>query len=126
MNGMGVFACGASKISAGYKQYLSSRIRKVGCAEVRDFFFEKITENTGFAGRATVLGHIQRGGSPTANDRILATRMGDYAVKLIEEGKGGHCVGIIDNEIVGVPIDKALHEERQSRKRMYDMFDRLV
>ena len=41
MNGMGVFACGASKISAGYKQYLSSRIRKVGCAEVRDFFFEK-------------------------------------------------------------------------------------
>ncbi|MBQ9840912.1 MAG: 6-phosphofructokinase [Erysipelotrichaceae bacterium] len=87
---------------------------------------DKITENTGFSGRATVLGHIQRGGSPTANDRILATKMGDYAVKLIEEGKGGHCVGIIDNEIVGVPIDKALHEERQSRKRMYDMFDRLV
>ena len=87
---------------------------------------EKITENTGFSGRATVLGHIQRGGSPSASDRILATKMGDYAVQLIEEGKGGHCVGIIDNEIVGVPIDKALHEERKSKKRMYDMFDRLV
>lgn len=86
----------------------------------------KITENTGFSGRATVLGHIQRGGSPTASDRILATKMGDYAVQLITEGKAGYCVGIIDNEIVGVPIDKALHEERKSKKRLYEMFDRLV
>ena len=86
----------------------------------------KITEATGFSGRATVLGHIQRGGSPTANDRILATKMGDYAVSLIEEGIGGHCVGIIDNEIVGVPISDALHQPKKSRKRLYDMFDRLV
>ena len=50
--------------------------------------------------RATILGHIQRGGSPTARDRVLASRMGAYAVDLLLQGEGGRCVGLQKNELV--------------------------
>jgi len=86
----------------------------------------KINENTGFASRATVLGHIQRGGSPTPFDRILASRMGEKAVDLLVEGVGGHCVGIVDNEISSMPINEALQLPKKPRKHFYRLFDRLV
>ena len=76
----------------------------------------KISLNTGFSGRATVLGHIQRGGSPTPNDRVLAERMGQKAVELLMDGVGGHCVGIIDNKIISMPIEEVLEAPRKSRK----------
>ncbi len=50
---------------------------------------DKVSKNTGFAGRATVLGHIQRGGTPTPFDRVLASKMGGYDVDLLDEGVGG-------------------------------------
>ncbi|WP_033828203.1 6-phosphofructokinase [Bacillus andreraoultii] len=50
--------------------------------------------------RVSVLGHIQRGGSPTATDRLLASRLGARAVELLLEGKGGRAVGIVNNKIV--------------------------
>ena len=53
-----------------------------------------IEKETGRETRATILGHIQRGGAPVAYDRILASRMGAYAVELLLEGYGGRCVGI--------------------------------
>lgn len=87
---------------------------------------KKISQNTGFSGRATVLGHIQRGGSPTPNDRVLASRMGEKAVTLLMQDIGGQCVGIIDNEIISLPIDEALQRPRSSRKNLYRLFDRLV
>lgn len=65
-----------------------------------------IEEKTGFDSRATILGHIQRGGRPTPFDRILATRMGDAAVKGLLEGKSCVCVGIINNEIVYTPFEE--------------------
>lgn len=86
----------------------------------------KISSNTGFAGRATVLGHIQRGGSPTPRDRVLASRMAQKAVDLLVSGIGGHCVGIVDNEIVSYPIEEALKMPKKSRKHLYQLFDRLV
>ena len=52
---------------------------------------KRVEEETGFETRANVLGHMQRGGSPTARDRVLASRMGIKAVELLEEGKGGLC-----------------------------------
>ena len=85
----------------------------------------KISQNTGFSGRATVLGHIQRGGSPTPQDRMLASRMAEKAVDLLMEGTGGHCVGIIDNEITSIPIQDALERPRKSRKKLYRLFERL-
>ncbi|MBQ9327696.1 MAG: 6-phosphofructokinase [Solobacterium sp.] len=85
----------------------------------------KISQNTGFSGRATVLGHVQRGGSPTPADRMLASRMGEKAVDLLMEGVGGHCVGIVNNAITSMPIDEALEKPRASRKKLYRLFDRL-
>ncbi len=86
----------------------------------------KISASTGFSGRATVLGHIQRGGSPTPNDRVLASLMGEKAVDLLVAGVGGHCVGIKENEIVSFAIDEALAMPKSSRKHLYRLFDRLV
>ncbi len=91
-----------------------------------DALAKKISQNTGFSGRATVLGHIQRGGSPTPKDRMLASMMGEKAVDLLMEGIGGQCVGLIDNCITSMPINEALERPRQSRKRLYRLFDRLV
>lgn len=91
-----------------------------------DSLAKKVTNQTAFAGRATVLGHIQRGGAPSPTDRMLASRMGEKAVDLLMEGIGGHCVGIIENEITSLPIEEALNRPRQSRKHFYRLFDRLV
>ncbi|MBQ6560169.1 MAG: 6-phosphofructokinase [Erysipelotrichaceae bacterium] len=87
---------------------------------------DKISKATGFAGRATILGHIQRGGSPTPYDRVLASRMGAKAVELLIEGKGGECVGIQNNEIVSMPIEECISMPRSTRKEFYRLFDRLV
>jgi 6-phosphofructokinase 1 len=81
---------------------------------------------TSFSGRATVLGHIQRGGSPTAFDRVLATRMGDKAVELLVKGIGGHCVGMLKNEIVSMPIEEALAMPRKSREDLLALHERLI
>ncbi|MDN2482248.1 6-phosphofructokinase [Vibrio agarivorans] len=61
---------------------------------------KEIEAATGRETRATVLGHIQRGGRPTAFDRVLASRMGNYAVHLLLEGEGGRCVGIQKEQLV--------------------------
>lgn len=86
----------------------------------------KISSRTGFSGRATVLGHIQRGGSPTPNDRILASRLGERAVDLLLEGVGGHCCGIRNNQISNMPIEEALNLPKESKRDLYRLFDRLV
>lgn len=91
-----------------------------------DAFAKKVSLNTGFSGRATVLGHVQRGGSPTPQDRVLASRMGEKAVELLIHGIGGQCVGIKDNQIISVPIEEALDIPRSSRKKLQQLFDRLV
>ncbi len=91
-----------------------------------DGLARKISQNTGFSGRATVLGHIQRGGSPTPNDRVLASRMGEKAVSLLMNDIGGHCVGILDNQVISLPIEEALQRPKASRKQLYRLFDRLI
>ena len=87
---------------------------------------DKISKATGFAGRATILGHIQRGGSPTPTDRVLASRMGSKAVDLLIEGVGGHCVAIKNNEIISMPIEECISMPRENRKEFYRIFDDLV
>jgi 6-phosphofructokinase 1 len=68
----------------------------------------EIERRTGFETRVTVLGHLQRGGSPTAFDRVLGTRYGVKAVDLIHEGKSGMMVCLQGNKITAVPISSAL------------------
>ena len=87
---------------------------------------DKVTKSTGFSGRATILGHIQRGGSPTPRDRVLASRMGEKAVKLLIDGVGGHCVAIKNNEIISMPIEECISLPRSNRKEYYRLFDTLV
>ena len=68
----------------------------------------KIEEMTGFETRVTVLGHLQRGGSPTAADRVLGTRFGIGAVELVEKKKFGRMVSLSGNKIIDVPLEKAV------------------
>lgn len=67
----------------------------------------QIQAATGFETRVTVLGHVQRGGSPTAFDRVLASRMGAKAVDLLLEGKKDMMVAIRNNEVLGIDFDEA-------------------
>lgn len=63
--------------------------------------------------RVTILGHLQRGGSPTAEDRILASRMGVAAIQAFQENQRNVMIGIRENEIVYVPFKRAIKKERE-------------
>lgn len=69
---------------------------------------DDIKERTGLSCRATVLGHLQRGGSPTAFDRVLSTRYGSAAAHLVAQGKFGRMVALQGNRIVDVPLEEAI------------------
>lgn len=81
----------------------------------------EIKELTNLDVRVTILGHIQRGGSPTAFDRILASRMGAKAVELLITGKNNRMVGIQANKIVHYDIDYALSQEARIDLEIYDL-----
>lgn len=73
---------------------------------------QQIEELTGIESRVTVLGHLQRGGTPTPFDRVLATRYGFEALKLVMRGKFGNMVALRGNEIVSFPIEKVANKTR--------------
>jgi len=83
---------------------------RLGC--VGKVVADEIEDATGTETRVTVLGHLQRGGSPTAFDRILATRFGTEAVNLVAKRDFGKMVGIRGQEIVPAEIEKAVEEQR--------------
>ena len=80
---------------------------------------KQLHEAAGIETRVTVLGHIQRGGSPTAQDRVLGSRFGGRAVELLLEGKGGRAIGIRKNEIVDYDIMEILGEPHHINADMY-------
>jgi ATP-dependent phosphofructokinase / diphosphate-dependent phosphofructokinase len=71
---------------------------------------QEIEQRTGFETRVTVLGHVQRGGSPTPRDRILATRYGLKAADLVQEGRFGRMAALHGDAIVDVPLEEATTE----------------
>src|SRR5262245_58375345 len=75
---------------------------------VGDWLGHQIERKTGIETRVTVLGHVQRGGSPTAYDRVLATRFGLKAVELVRDKQFGFMAALRGTEIVAVPIQDAL------------------
>lgn len=79
-------------------------------------FGKELMELTDFDTRVSVLGHIQRGGSPSVQDRVLASRLGARAVELLMEGKGGRAVGMENNRLVDYDIIEAL-----ARKHKLDL-----
>lgn len=81
---------------------------------------KEVEEATGFETRANVLGHMQRGGRPSAVDRVLASRMGIYAVELLVEGKGGLCVSEVNGKITGLDITEVLSQKRVAEHGIYE------
>lgn len=75
---------------------------------IADALTPLIEQRVGIECRATVLGHVQRGGEPTGYDRILATRLGMSAVRLVHEGKFGHMVALSGTDIKDVPLTDAI------------------
>ena len=75
-----------------------------------------ITDTTGYEARATVLGHIQRGGAPTGFDRLLASTLGEAAVNAILDNQSGVCMGYFNGEIKAIPIEEAFKMKKQTFK----------
>ena len=88
-----------------------------GTAEIA----KKIEAETGVESRATILGHVQRGGSPTARDRRMASQMGSRAVDLLTQGIGNRVVGIRDNKIVDFDIFEALKMTKTIDMKDYEL-----
>lgn len=84
-------------------------------------FVHMIHEKTGLDCRATILGHVQRGGSPTAFDRILASKLGAKAVQLLIDGKSSKVVGTANNKIIDMDINEALAMERKFDEDTYEL-----
>ena len=82
---------------------------------------KKIEEETGVESRATVLGHVQRGGNPTIRDRVMATEMGYAAVKLLNEGIGNRVIGWKNGEIVNYDIYEGLNMKKPFDDEMYEI-----
>ena len=80
-----------------------------------------IQARTGIESRATILGHVQRGGSPTVRDRVLASQMGNYAVNLLEKGIGNRVVGIRGTKLVDYDIQEALKMTKPFDDDLYDL-----
>lgn len=85
-------------------------------------FAEKLSEYGDYHTRVSILGHVVRGGSPTARDRVLASKFGAHAVELLQQGKGGLCIGIRDNDIVEADIiDTLENNKHQPDLSLYDL-----
>ena len=80
---------------------------------------ERIQKETGIETRATILGHVQRGGAPTLRDRVVASRMGYHAVELLEKGIGNRVVAMKGEQIVDFDITEALNMPRVFDEKMY-------
>jgi 6-phosphofructokinase 1 len=84
-----------------------------------------IDEKTEYETRATILGHVQRGGSPTAYDRVLATELAEHAVSLIVHHDGGYVVGQRGMNIVHTPIEEALLMKKEVSNKRYGLVGKL-
>jgi 6-phosphofructokinase 1 len=88
---------------------------------VGNFVANRIEEHGGFEVRTTVLGHLQRGGSPTAYDRIWATRVGAAAYQSVVAGNFGTIPVVRSNEVVSVPLAEVATGQRQVPRNLYDL-----
>src|SRR5436190_14932812 len=121
-------------VSEGYKlTYASGEQREVTQEAPLDQFghvrfggigeslAREVEARTGFETRVTVLGHVQRGGTPTARDRVLATRFGLVAADLVEQGRFGRMAALQGDEIVDVSLDEATAELKTVPPGWYDV-----
>lgn len=102
--------------AAGKEQFIVVVAEGIGGTEE---IAKKIEAATGVESRATILGHVQRGGSPTVRDRVMASEMGYYAVELLEKGIGNRVVGLKDGKVYDVDIQEALSMKKPFNERLY-------
>lgn len=86
---------------------------------------QRVQECTGVQARATVPGHIQRGGPPSAFDRLIATKFGAVAVESLIAGKSGRVMGIRDNKIIDEDINEAVQLKKEVDKNLYELANSL-
>ncbi len=87
---------------------------------------KRIEDETGMSPRVTVLGHIQRGGSPTARDREVASRMGYSAVMTLKEGRGNRIVATQDGRMIDIDIEEALSMKKNFQMDRYDILEAIT
>lgn len=81
---------------------------------------DRIHESTGIDTRVTILGHIQRGGTPSSQDRVMGTRMGYHAVKALIEGKTNRVIVFDDNKIVDYDIEEGLARKKDINQPLFE------
>lgn len=84
---------------------------------------KELEEKTGIETKVTVLGHVQRGGVPTVFDRLMASRMGNQAVKLLKNGRTGIALGLKCNEIIKLNMEDALKIPKRIDKEIFEIAD---
>lgn len=97
---------------------------KPDCLAIDQYLKEREAD-LGFGVRISILGYIQRGGSPTAFDRLLGTRLGAKAVEELAHGRDGSMVGLVGSEVVATELEKALARPREVDLSLYELAQRL-
>lgn len=91
-----------------------------------DQFAKELAAHGDFQLRSTVLGHIVRGGAPSARDRVLASQMGSYAVELLLQGKGALAVGIENNKITAHDVRTLFDAKHHAELSLYTLAEELT
>ena len=115
---------GIESTKQGYQRHFIVVVSEGFTAESKTDAFEiarQIEAATGVESRATILGHVQRGGTPTVRDRVAASRLGHRAFELISEGKGNRVVGFSGNAIVDFEINEALAMPKKCDVDLYEV-----
>ena len=108
--------CGPVALQAGKDEFGHARLGGIGSTLAAE-----IEKRTGFESRSVVLGHIQRGGSPTAYDRVLATRYGLGAIDMVHRAEYGRMAALQGNKIVSIPLLDAISTNRKVDKEILDV-----
>ncbi len=108
--------CGGGRMQGGRDEFGHVRLGGVGPAVASE-----IEKRTGFESRSVVLGHIQRGGSPTAYDRVLATRYGLGAIDMVHRGEFGQMAALRGNKIISIPLAEAIASNRNVDREILDV-----
>ena len=114
------YASGESKLVAGEAR-ATDQFGHVVLGGVGDALAREIEQRTGFETRVTVLGHVQRGGTPTPRDRVLATRYGLKAADLVHEGTFGRMVALHGDTIVDISLDEGTAELKTVPDEWYEV-----
>ena len=102
---------------------LVSESKKDGTGGAQYYADRLLKEYPEYEARVTILGHLQRGGSPTAQDRILSSRLGVAAIEALKDGQRNIMIGVKDDKIVYVPINKAIHIDKPIYKELINVLN---